>query len=166
MIGASLGIRWLRLWASTAGGKGSIPGWGTKILDALLDPEGCLKCLREGGRDFERKGHPRALQADNGSAWGKGEWVDFIIGHQLLLEVSPDCLVVSDSLWPPRTVAHQTSLSMGFSRQEYCSGLACPPLGDLPNWGIKPATLMYLALACWFFTTSITWEAQSNYAPS
>ena len=38
----------------------------------------------------------------------------------------------------PWTVAHQTSLSMGFSRQEYWSGLLCPPPGDLPNPGIKP----------------------------
>ena len=29
-------------------------------------------------------------------------------------------------------------LSMRFSRQEYCSGLPCPPPGDLPNPGIKP----------------------------
>ena len=29
-------------------------------------------------------------------------------------------------------------LSMGFSRQEYCSGLPCPPPGDLPNLGIEP----------------------------
>ena len=39
------------------------------------------------------------------------------------------------TLW---TVAHQASLSMGFSRQEYWSGLPCPPLGDLPNPGIEP----------------------------
>ena len=33
----------------------------------------------------------------------------------------------------PWTVAHQDSLSMGFSRHEYWSGLPCPSLGDLPN---------------------------------
>ena len=37
----------------------------------------------------------------------------------------------------PWTVAHQAPLSMGFSRQEYWSGLPCPPPGDLPNPGIK-----------------------------
>ena len=37
-----------------------------------------------------------------------------------------------------RTVAHQTPLSMEFSRQEYWSGLLFPPPGDLPNPGIKP----------------------------
>ena len=40
----------------------------------------------------------------------------------------------------PWTVAHQASLSMGFSRQEDWSGLPCPPQGDLPDPGIKPAS--------------------------
>ena len=38
----------------------------------------------------------------------------------------------------PRTVAHQVSLSMGFSRQEYWSGLPSSPPGALPNPGIEP----------------------------
>ena len=42
-------------------------------------------------------------------------------------------LVMSDSC----TVAHQAPLSMGFSRQEYWSGLPSSPPGDLPNPGIK-----------------------------
>ena len=47
--------------------------------------------------------------------------------------------VVSDSaiLW---TVARQTPLSMGFSRQEDWGGFTCLPLGDLPNSGIEPAS--------------------------
>ena len=35
-------------------------------------------------------------------------------------------------------VAGQAPLSMEFSRQEYWSGLPCPPMGDLPNSGIEP----------------------------
>ena len=38
----------------------------------------------------------------------------------------------------PCTVTLQAPLSMGFSRQEYWSGLPFPPPGDLPNSGIKP----------------------------
>ena len=38
----------------------------------------------------------------------------------------------------PWTVAHQAPVSMGFSRQEYWSGLPFPSPGDLPNPGIKP----------------------------
>ena len=48
-------------------------------------------------------------------------------------------------------------LSMGFARQEYWSGLPCPPPGDLPDPGIKSVSLMSLALAGGFFTTSATW---------
>ena len=39
------------------------------------------------------------------------------------------CLTLCD----PRNSAHQIPLSMGFSRQEYWSGLSCPPPGDLPD---------------------------------
>ena len=38
----------------------------------------------------------------------------------------------------PWTVAHQDPPSVGFSRQEYWSGLPFPSLGDLPDPGIKP----------------------------
>ena len=46
---------------------------------------------------------------------------------------------------------------MGFFRQEYCSGLPCPSLGDLPNPGNEPKSLMSPALAGGFFTISTTW---------
>ena len=51
------------------------------------------------------------------------------------------------------TVACQAPLAMGFSRQEYWSGLSFPPPGDLPNTGIKPASAASPALAGRFFTT-------------
>ena len=51
------------------------------------------------------------------------------------------------------TVAHQTPLSRGFSRQVYWSGFPCLPPGDLPDPGIKSASLMSPALAVRFFTT-------------
>ena len=60
----------------------------------------------------------------------------------------------------PWTMAHQAPLSMGFSRQEYWSGLPCAPPKDLPDPGIKPAYLMSPALTGRFFTTSTTWDAQ------
>ena len=40
----------------------------------------------------------------------------------------------------PWTVAHQAPLSMGFSRQEYWSGLPFPSRGDLPDPGIEPGS--------------------------
>ena len=57
----------------------------------------------------------------------------------------------------PWTVARQTPLFMELSRQKYCSGLPFPSPGDLPDPGIKPVSP---ALACGFFTTRVTWEAQ------
>ena len=63
----------------------------------------------------------------------------------------------------PWTVARQAPLSIGFSRQEYWSGLPCPPPpGDLLNPGIKPVSLTSPALAGGFFPTSTTWEAPSS----
>ena len=50
----------------------------------------------------------------------------------------------------PWTVAHQSLLSMGFSRQGYWSGLPFPPPEDLPDPGTEPASP---ALAAEFFTT-------------
>ena len=60
------------------------------------------------------------------------------------------------NLW---TAALQAPLSMGFSRQEYHSGLPCPPPGDLPNPGIETASFTSLALAGGFFTTRTVREA-------
>jgi len=50
------------------------------------------------------------------------------------------CSVTSDSSITPWTVAHQAPLSVGFPRQEYWSGLPCPPSGDLPRPEIEPAS--------------------------
>ena len=68
------------------------------------------------------------------------------------------CSVVPDSatLW---TAASQAPLSLGFSKQEYWSGLPFPPPGDLPDPGIELLSLSSPALAGGFFTTSAIWEA-------
>ena len=52
--------------------------------------------------------------------------------------------------WTTWTVALQAPLSMGFSRQEYLSGLPLPPAGNLPDARIEP---MSPVLAGEFFTT-------------
>ena len=44
----------------------------------------------------------------------------------------------------PWTVARQALLSMGFPRQEYCSGLPFPSPGDLPGSGLNPHSLRLL----------------------
>ena len=50
--------------------------------------------------------------------------------------------VMSNSLWPPWTVAHQAPLSKRFSRQEYGTGLPCPPPGDLSDPRIEPKSAL------------------------
>ena len=50
---------------------------------------------------------------------------------------------LSETLW---TVARQAPLSMGFSRQEYWSGLPCPPPGSPPDPEIEPASPVSPAL--------------------
>ena len=54
------------------------------------------------------------------------------------------CVQLCANLW---TVARPAPLSAGFSRQEYWSGLPCPPPGTLAHPGIKPASLKSPALA-------------------
>ena len=54
--------------------------------------------------------------------------------HEKVKVKSVSCVQLFSLLW---TVAHQAPLSMGFSRQEYWSGLPFPSPGDLTNPGIK-----------------------------
>ena len=75
-----------------------------------------------------------------------------MIDDEFILHVCMlSCSVLSDS--------HQAPLAIGFSRQEYWSGLPCPPPGDLLHPGTEPASLTSPALGGGFFTTSSTWEA-------
>ena len=77
-----------------------------------------------------------------------------------LIMLNDHCCVFSyarifATLW---TLACQAPLSLGFSQQEYWSGLPFPPPGDLLHPGIKPRSLAYpagleLALAIGFLTT-------------
>ena len=62
----------------------------------------------------------------------------------------------------PWTIACKALLFMGFSRQKHWSGLPCPPLGNLPDPGINSCLLGLLHWQAGFFTTSTTWDAQSN----
>ena len=92
-------------------------------------------------------------------------WRDMAHDDERLYVFSACCVLSCFSCVRPFatqwTVAHQAPLSKGFSRQEYWSGLPCPPPGDLPNPRINPASLMSPPLASGFFTTRATWEALS-----
>ena len=86
------------------------------------------------------------------------------VGHDRTTEHITDlCVLIRFScvqlFATPWTVIRQVPQFIGFSRQEYWSGLPVPPPGDLPDAGIEPETLKTSpALAVGFFTTSITWE--------
>ena len=78
---------------------------------------------------------------------------------RVLCQISHSCLCVLSrfscvrhfvTLW---TIACQAPLSIGFSRQEYWSGLPLPSAEDLPDPGIKPTSLESPALTGRFFTT-------------
>ena len=58
------------------------------------------------------------------------------------------CLILCD----PMDCSLLGSSAMGFSRQEYQSGLPCPPPGDLPDPGIELKSFMSPALTGGFFT--------------
>ena len=61
------------------------------------------------------------------------------------------CVLLFTTPW---TVACQAPLSMGFPRQEYCSGFPFPSPGDLPDPGIELMSLVSHALAGGFFSTT------------
>ena len=64
----------------------------------------------------------------------------------------------------PWTIARQAPLSMGFSSQEYWSGLPCLPSGVLPNTGSNQTLLRFVHWQTFFFffTISATWETSKR----
>jgi len=91
-------------------------------------------------------------------------WSKFIWVFSVMLCAKP--LQLCPALPPDGLVARQAPLSMGFSRQEYWSGLSCPPLGELPHPKMKLTSLMSLALTGRFFTTSATYKYLTQKNPS
>ena len=90
-------------------------------------------------------------------------WSDHLLlwtfyNNFLIPERSLGCSVwMLNNVWlfeNPWIVACQAPLAMGFSRQEYWSGLPFLLQGNLPNSGIEPASLVSPALAVRFFTTT------------
>ena len=76
--------------------------------------------------------------------WNSGllhcRWILYHLSHQGS-PVSGSHSILSDSLQPHGLKPTRLLCPWGFSRQEYWSGLPCPPRGDLPNPGIEPRPL-------------------------
>ena len=70
------------------------------------------------------------------------------------------------TLCDPMDCSHTVSLSIGFSRKEYWSGLPRPPPGALPYPGIKPGSLTFPALAARFFITGATGKPKKDHKKS
>ena len=96
------------------------------------------------------------------NSWDFDEWGILAHTNICIYIIEVLCAQLLSHLQPFATtkpVASQTDLSMGFSRQEYWSGLPFPTPRDLPDPGIEPMSLVSPALAGRFFTTSTSWEA-------
>ena len=96
-------------------------------------------------------------------SWGRKEsettehWSE--VNHSLCHFIQVQIFV---TIW---TLACQAPVYMGFSRQEYWSGLPCPPPGNLPDPSIELRSPMSSALAGGLFTTSSSWEAKGTLPP-
>ena len=154
--GTFLAVQWLRLHASRAGGLGSAPGRGTRshmpqlgvhtpqlrTLQATRKTEYPACCVYDPVRPNKYIFQSIALGAGDCQTGNKifSNSIIRVIGIlslSLLLEL---CCVWSitqlcPTLCDPLTAPRQAPLSMGFSRQEYWSGLPCPPPGNLPKPG-------------------------------
>ena len=102
----------------------------------------------------QRKGGLEHRERKNGSR--KWSYSCFICHSLALCWMSPLCACAQSclSLWDSMDCRHQASLSMGFPRQEYWSGLPFPSPGDLPDTGIKYVSLVSPASRGGFFTSA------------
>ena len=104
------------------------------------------------------KQHGMIIAPNGPLVFSRGKKMGNLMALELILKSMwvRGCKVISvesDSM-TPWTIACQAPLSIGFSRQEYWSGLPCPPPGDLPKAGTEPVSLNCLPGG--FFTTSAT----------
>ena len=85
--------------------------------------------------------------------------------QEMLVRVEWVCVCTKScpTLCDPMDIARQAPLSVGFSRQEYWSGLPFPSPGDLPNPGIEPVSPASPALAGGFFTTGPPAGCQTDH---
>ena len=87
---------------------------------------------------------------------GKKNPLGILFKSKLCMHVDAKSLSRAQLLATLWTVVHQAPLSMGFSRQEYWSGLPCPPPGNFPDPEIETVALTSPTVAGGFFPTSAT----------
>ena len=84
----------------------------------------------------------------------------------VIINIASMCLVAQScwTLCSPMDCKPQAPLPTEFSRREYWSQLPIPPPGNLSEPGMEPESLVSPALASGLFTTSTTWEAQTQHS--
>ena len=123
----------MRCVAPTHQGPFSIPAWCPNTASRTNKEENTRALMTL----ITRKGQN---PPDCWSNWPlPGLWFQFKVVYETLeseseSEVAQSCPTLCDS-W---TVAHEAPPTMGFSRQDYWSGLPFPSPGDLPDPGIRP----------------------------
>ena len=129
-------VQWLGVLVFNPGYPGSVPGQGTKT--SLQATAYC--CLSEITICGLLATNRPALGAESPSTGCMQSKIQETGGCCV-------CSLTSDSSATPGTVARQAPLSTGFPRQEHWSGLPFPMPGDLPDPGVKAASLVSPALA-------------------
>ena len=81
---------------------------------------------------------------------GAARGLSLVVVHRLIFSMAYEIFLVC----AVSSVMSNSCDPMGFSRQEQWSEFPCPPPENLPDPGIKPASLISSALAGRFFTTS------------
>ena len=131
--------------------KAGLGTWKTNSIQGILGIYWVNRCLSTG-----RQG--KCNKKEKGGGWSIPKtncYLNILSNSVFLSLVAKSCPTLA-TLW---TVAWQAPLSMGFSRQEYWSGLPCSSRGIFPTQAWNPRLLHLPALAGEFFTTSATWEA-------
>ena len=118
---------------------------GSRAAGQTSENRSAVQALKRPGKSSPGRGERSLMLEQIPLQWTSKKWSL----SSLFLPVSlHTCVLVRFSpVWLLATYAqqaHQAPLSMGFSRQESCSGLPFPPPGDLPNSGIKPISLCVL----------------------
>ena len=117
-------------------GKKKLFIWPSQVLAAARR----IFCFRAGTLQLSRSGFRSCGVQACGIARPESKPMFPALQGRFLTTGPPGKVLVAQSnrlFATPWNVACQAPLSMGFSRQEYWSGLPCPPPGDLPNPGIE-----------------------------
>ena len=150
-------VQRLRVHAPNAGCPRSIPGQGTRSHAANKSSHAARS------RKLQLK-IPQASTKTQCSQINKHILKTSIFNHLASL-VHDKSFKLCQTLCDPVDCSLPGSAVHGILQARIWSGLLCLPLGDLPNPGVEPTSLLSPALAGGFFTPSTTWVASLEHKP-